>query len=82
MTQEDVFSTVVNTLKPYAKNQVALKNVCLTTHILEDLHVNSARLIDVVLLLEDAFEIEISDEDVDSVVTVGDTVRLIHANIG
>ena len=33
-----------------------------TTHILDDLKVNSARLVDVVLAFEDEFDIEIADE--------------------
>ena len=49
------------------------------TNILDDLKVNSARLVDVVLAFEDAFDIEIADEEVDSVNTVGDCVRLILA---
>ena len=51
----------------------------LETHILDDLKVNSARLVDVVLEFEDAFDIEIADDDVDAVETVGDAVRLIEA---
>jgi acyl carrier protein len=47
------------------------------TSILEDLKVNSARLVDVVIAFEDDFDIEIADEDVDSVNTVGDAVNLI-----
>ena len=55
------------------------EGVSLETHILDDLKVNSARLVDVVLEFEDAFDIEITDDDVDSVETVGDAVRLIEA---
>ena len=39
---------------------------------------NSARLVDVVLAFEDEFDIEIADEDVDEVETVGDCVALIQ----
>jgi acyl carrier protein len=49
------------------------------TNILDELKVNSARLVDVVLAFEDEFDIEIPDEDVDSVNTIGDCVRLIVA---
>ncbi|MFB3117140.1 MAG: phosphopantetheine-binding protein [Myxococcota bacterium] len=43
---------------------------------------NSARLVDVVLEFEDAFDIEIDDDDVDKVETVGNAVELIEAKIG
>jgi acyl carrier protein len=46
-------------------------------NILDDLKVNSARLVDVVLAFEDEFDIEIPDEDVDSVNTVGECVNLV-----
>ncbi len=52
------------------------------TSILEDLKVNSARLVDVVIAFEDEFDIEIEDEDVDSVNTVGDAVTLIASKLG
>jgi len=82
VTQDEVFERVVKILTPYVKNQAALDGVGLKTHILEDLKVNSARLVDVVLEFEDAFDIEIADDDVDSVETVGSAVSLIQSKVG
>ncbi len=81
MSETDVMQKVVTILTPYAKNAEALAQVALTTHILEDLKVNSARLVDVVLAFEDEFGIEIGDDDVDTVNTVGDAVRLISTKL-
>jgi len=81
MTEKDVFERVVKILTPYVKNQTALANVSMATHILDNLEVNSARLVDVVLEFEDAFDIEIADEDVDAVETVGNAVELIRSKI-
>ncbi len=82
MDQTEVFDRVVKILTPYVKNQEALEGASLATHILDDLKVNSARLVDVVLEFEDAFNIEIDDDDVDTVETVGNAVALIEAKIG
>jgi acyl carrier protein len=82
MEQQEVFERVVKILTPYVKNNDALGDVGLTTHILDDLKVNSARLVDVVLEFEDAFDIEIADEDVDTVETVGNAVELIQSKQG
>ena len=79
MNREEAFTTVVKILTPHAKNQAALDSVSDKTNILDDLKVNSARLVDVVLAFEDEFDIEIPDEDVDSVNTVGDCVELVLA---
>lgn len=82
MDQAAVMERVVKILTPWVKNEEALANVSMETNILEDLKVNSARLVDVVIAFEDEFEIEIADEDVDTVNTVGDAVRLIVEKIG
>jgi acyl carrier protein len=81
MSEADVMTKVVGILSPYAKNGEALAHVGPTTHILDDLKVNSARLVDVVLAFEDEFGIEIADDDVDSVNTVGDAVKLISSKL-
>jgi acyl carrier protein len=81
MSETEIIEKVVTILSPYAKNAEALKQVSPTSHILEDLKVNSARLVDVVLAFEDEFGIEIADEEVDEVNTVGDAVRVIAAKL-
>ncbi|MCS5619208.1 MAG: phosphopantetheine-binding protein [Myxococcota bacterium] len=82
MEQSEVMEGVVKILKPWVKNEEAFAAVSMTTNILEDLKVNSARLVDVVIAFEDEFDIEIADEDVDTVNTVGDAVTLIVSKLG
>jgi len=82
MSQNEIFEKVINVLKRYTKNEDALANVSPSTNILEDLRVNSARLVDVILDFEDAFDIEIADEDADGDTTVGDALQLIEVRIG
>ena len=77
MEASEIQDRVIKILTPYVKDQEALASAGPATNILEDLKVNSARLVDVVLAFEDDFDIEIADEDVDSVNTVGDAVNLI-----
>jgi acyl carrier protein len=80
MDEQQVFEKVVSILKPFAKAPDVLASAGMETSILKDLKVNSARLVDVVLEIEDAFEIEVKDEDADKVKTIGDAVRLILGN--
>lgn len=81
MEQSEVLEGVVKILTPWVKNQEALAGISMETNILEDLKVNSARLVDVVIAFEDEFDIEIEDEDVDTVNTVGDAVNLIVSKL-
>jgi acyl carrier protein len=77
MDQKEVFDQVVAILKPFAKNPAALASVTIESSIQKDLKVNSARLVDVVLEIEERFGIQVKDEDADKVRTVGDAVSLI-----
>ncbi len=81
MTKEEIFTKVVEIVRPFVKNTEAFDAVDENTNILEDLKVNSARLVDIILDFEDAFDIEVEDEDADAVNTVGDAVRLIAAKV-
>lgn len=64
-------------VRPFAKHIEALNNATDATRIIEDLGVNSARLVDIVLEFEDEFGISIDDEAADKVRTIGDAVQLI-----
>jgi acyl carrier protein len=77
MDEKQVFDQVVAILKPFVKNPAALETVGPETLIQKDLKVNSARLVDVVLEIEERFGIQVNDEDADEVRTVGDAVSLI-----
>lgn len=82
MNRAELFEGVVKILGAHAENKSALAAVTERTHVLDDLKVNSARLVDVVLLFEDTWGIEIADEDIDGIATVGDCVDLIGAKLG
>jgi acyl carrier protein len=75
--QQEVMAKVVEILEPFVKSQQAFSTISMETSILKDLQINSARLVDIVIEIEDAFGIEVSDEDADNVRTVGDAVQLI-----
>ncbi len=77
MEQSEIYSNVVRIISKHAKNEEALKTLNTETHIINDLQVNSARLVDIVLDFEDTFNLEISDDDADRISTIGDAVKLV-----
>ena len=81
MTKDEVLKEIVDILSKYSKTDINMDNISMETSILDDLKINSARLVDIVLDFEDAFDIEVDDDDADSVATVGDGVNLIMAKI-
>ena len=82
MDREAILAQVVGILKPYVKNEEALAGATEATSILSDLQVNSARLVDIILAMEDEFDIEIDDDQADTVQTLKDAVDVIVAQQG
>jgi acyl carrier protein len=82
MDEAKIFQDMLNILKPYTKDQALLEKATMETHILKDLKVNSARLVDVIIKCEDVFGITIDDDEADKIGTVGDAVTLIKKKLG
>jgi acyl carrier protein len=82
MDDKKIFDEMVNILKSYAKNQDLLDKATMDTHILNDLKVNSARLVDVIIRCEDVYGISIDDDEADKIRTIGDAVRIIKEKLG
>jgi acyl carrier protein len=75
--RDAVFAQIVAILRPFVKNPAAFATLSNETSILRDLKVNSARLVEVLVKLQELFDIDVSDEEADKIRTVGDTVRVV-----
>jgi len=82
MDEKDIFKEMINILRPFAKNQDLLETATMDTHILNDLKVNSARLVDVIIKCEDVYNITVDDDEADKIRTIGDAVRIIKQKLG
>lgn len=76
--QENTFERVIELITPFAKDKEALKGAKRETSFLKDLQVSSSRLVDIVLAIEDTFNIEVKDDEADQIKTVGSAVELIE----
>ena len=77
MQTQEIYNNIIGIVSKHAQNKLALATIGDGTNILNDLKVNSARLVDIVLDFEDKFNIQISDEDADRINTIGDAVALV-----
>ena len=82
MTQEQITEKLRAIIQPYVQDEAAFSNIGPETDLLSDLKINSAHLVDIILDTEDAFDIEISDEDAEQMLTVQDAVGVIMRRIG
>ncbi len=78
MTDEQIKEKVIEILRGYVKDPALLENATLDTHILKDLKVNSARLVDIIIKCEDVFGTAIDDDEADRIATIGDAVALVR----
>jgi acyl carrier protein len=62
MTKKELITSLKKIIKPYSQNQEAFKNLSEGTDFINDLKINSANLVDIILDVEDEFGIEIDNE--------------------
>lgn len=60
---------------------VSEDTISLNTNITEDLGADSLDAVDMLMSLEDEFDVEIPDEDVENIHTVGDVVAYIEERL-
>jgi len=68
-------------VKPYIQNQEAFDTLTEETDFINDLKINSANLVDVVLDIEDKFDIEIDNDAMDKMLNVKSALEIINAKI-
>ena len=79
MSEEQITKKFIEILRSYVKDASLLEKATPETHILKDLKVNSARLVDIIIKCEDVFGTTIDDDEADRIATIGDAVTLISA---
>ncbi len=72
---------VVTILKKYTFNPSVWNNYNPDLKIINDLKINSARIIDVTLDVEEEFNLEISDEQLEKIITVKDLISAIEQKL-
>ena len=79
MNSEEVFEKV----KEIIVNQLGVSDTAVTMEasFIDDLGADSLDIVELVMALEEQFDIEIPDEDAEKAVTVGDVVEYIKDNI-
>ena len=60
---------------------IEAEKVTMEAKLEEDLDIDSLGIVEVVMAFEDEFEIEIDDEELTDVGTVGQAVNLLHSKI-
>lgn len=78
---ENIKTDLINILKKYTLAKDVWKNFNENSSIISDLKINSARIVDIVIDLEEKYNIEITDDELDKLKCFQDIVELIKSKI-
>ena len=68
-------------VKPYIKNQEAFDNLNESTNFINDLKINSANLVDVILDVEEEFDITIDTDSMEKMLDVKASLSIIEEKL-
>lgn len=77
MTSEDIYKKIEPIIKNYLPEDVSKMEINRESDLTKELNINSAHLIDIVLDVEDVFDIEIKNEDLEKLRNLNDVINLI-----
>ena len=77
MKDEIKYKKLMDIIKIYLPEDVTISDIALESNFITELNINSANLVDIVLDVEDAFDIRLENEDMDQMQTVNDALEII-----
>ncbi|MCV9928748.1 acyl carrier protein [Flavobacterium sp. LS1R49] len=81
MNSQQILIELKDIVKPYIKNEEAFSNFTEDTDFITDLNINSANLVDVVLDVEEKFDIIIDNESMEKMINGKAALSIIQAKL-
>jgi len=81
MNREQTIEKLKDIVKPYIQNQEAFNNLTESTDFINDLQINSANLVDVILDIEEEYEIVIDNQSMERMLDVKSAIEIIETKL-
>lgn len=81
MNRQETTEQLKNIVKPYIKNQEAFDNLNEETDFINDLMINSANLVDIILDIEEHFDIAINNQAMEKMINVKAAIDIIETEL-
>lgn len=81
MNAEEIYAQLLPIITTYLPADVDASNINKDSDLTKELNINSAHLVDVVLDVEDSFDLEFANADIESLRTVNDAIEIIQKKI-
>lgn len=77
MQENEIQQELFKIVKVYLPQDVKEDAITLNSHLMQDLGINSAHLVDIALDVEDAFDITLNEKDMEEMQTVSDAIKIV-----
>ena len=81
MKPEELIAKLKKIIMPYVQDEEAFKKLSSETDFIRDLKINSANLVDIVLDVEDEFNIKIENDDMEKMISVEGAMGIINTRL-
>jgi len=81
MKKDDLIAKLKPIIAPYIQDEDAFENLTENTDFVNDLKINSANLVDIILDIEDAFDIRLENEDMEQMLDVKSAMQIITTKL-
>jgi acyl carrier protein len=81
MDREATIEELKGIVKPYIQNEEAFETLTEDTDFINDLKINSANLVDVILDIEEKFDVIIDNESMEKMINVRAAIGIIETEL-
>ena len=81
MNEKEIYQKLRTIVAMYLPDDVSETAIGPESNFTTELNVNSANLVDIVLDVEDAFDIRLENEDMDGMQTMNDALKIIQSKL-
>lgn len=68
-------------VKPYIQDETAFENLNENTNFISDLKINSANLVDIILDIEDKYDVMVDNDSMDKMLNVKSALEIIATKV-
>lgn len=81
MNKEELITKLKTIVAPYIQDEKAFENLSEDTDFVKDLKINSANLVDIILDIEDEFNIRLENEDMEKMLDVKSAMSIVTSKL-
>lgn len=81
MDKHELIEKLKPIIRPYTEKEEVLNKMNEETDFIKDLHINSANLVDIVLDIEEKFDVVIDNADMERMLTVSAALDIIETKL-